>query len=71
MTQTTVVPSVDLWESLHKAGLVPEQCCDIIIEARVGDVVRIHYQAYPRKDDLVKMLEVIAAFVSPAKVVNE
>ena len=65
-TQTTVVLSSDLWKILHDAGLAPDQCTDIIIEARVGQAVKIHYAAFPG-DSLPK---VIAAFAQQAKVVD-
>jgi len=51
---------------LHEAGLAPDQCTDIIIEARIGELVKIHYATFPG-DTLPK---VIAAFAQAAKVVE-
>ena len=65
-SKSTYTLSSDLWKALHDAGLVPERCCDIIIEAPVGGVVKIHYSAFVG-DTLPR---VISAFAQSAKVVE-
>lgn len=45
------VTSKDLWLRLKELGVtIPDNCADIIIEARVGDVVRIYYRCYADKE---------------------
>ena len=56
----------DLWKALHAAGIVPEQCGDIVIEARVGQAVKVHYWVV-----LGGQIErVVAALVSAAKMIE-
>jgi len=51
-------------QALIDAGLVPEYCQRIVIEAQVGDIVLIHYRA--AGDD--RLLNVVSALAKDAEV---
>jgi hypothetical protein len=58
--KAVMVVAKDLWSMLGELGVkLPDNCCDIIIEARVGDVVRIYYACFAGQEEAEAAARVI------------
>lgn len=70
------VVAKDLYTKLQELGVkIPDNCADIIIEARVGDVVNIYYRCFADQETVdamaAVMLKVNSELAEPHRFTDE
>jgi len=65
--QRDILTADDLHSALERAGIIPPNCGDIIIEARAGSPVIIHEIRFADGN----LINVISAHVEAAKITHE